>query len=106
MQEYIAKRSERYFSKWNHQLQQKQFIELRKVPRYQTQYAKTQAELDLIMAAPCTYYLHICTVKSCKVRQKIARSNRNKRYYRKRTGNQIALTSAQKTPVDLKSLTA
>lgn len=86
------------------ELQQKRFIERRKVPRYQTQYAKTQAELDLNLITPCSDNFHICLVKSCKIRQKLARSNRNKRHYRKKTGMLIALSDSQKTTVNLKSL--
>ena len=85
--------------------QQTAFIERRKVPRYQTVYAKTQAELYLIAAMPCPASFHECTVKSCKVRIKLARSNRNKRYYRKKTNLFDVLSTSQKKIVDLKTLT-
>ena len=85
--------------------QQTDFIERRQVSRYQTQYAKTQAELDVELSAPCPNYFHICTVKSCNVRIKIARSNRNKRYYRKKNNTCHVLSEYQKTPFDLKTLT-
>lgn len=85
--------------------QQTDFIERPQVSRYQTQYVKTQAELDLIAAAPCPDMLHDCTVKSCKVRIKIARQNRNKRYYNKKIGRYHHPLLPSIAPVDLKTLT-
>lgn len=85
--------------------QQTAFIERRKVSRYQTVYAKTQAELYFVAALPCPNMFHICTVKSCKVLQKLARANRNKRYYRKKINMEFALSPSQKKCVDLKTLT-
>ena len=85
--------------------QQSDFIERRQVSRYQTQYVKTQAELDLIAAAPCPDMLHDCTVKTCKVRINIARQNRNKRYYNKKLGRKWHPLLKSIAPVDLKTLT-
>ena len=65
--------------------QQSDFLERRQVSRYQTQYVKTQAELDLIALAPCPAIFHECEVLSCKVYQKEKRRKRNRRYYMNKT---------------------
>lgn len=85
--------------------QQTDFVERRKVSRYETQYSKTQHELDLIAALPCPKTHHECTVKSCKVRIKLARARRNKRYYRKKIGMQCALSESDNRITDVKTLT-
>lgn len=83
---------------------QTDFIERRQISHFQTQYAPTQAELDLIANAPCPAGLHTCTKKTCNIRIAIARTNRNARYYAKKNGKENLLRESTK-PVDLKTLT-
>ena len=65
--------------------QQTDFIERRQVSRYQTQYVKTQAELDLIGLTACPNYLHNCEIVTCKFYKAAIRRKRNRRYYLKKT---------------------
>ena len=65
--------------------QQSDFLERCQVSRYQTQYVKTQANLNLIALAPCPAIFHECNVLTCAVYQKEKRRKRNRRYYMNKT---------------------
>ena len=65
--------------------QQSDFLERCQVSRYQTQYVKTQAELDVNALAPCPAIFHKCEVLTCAVYQKEKRRKRNRRYYMNKT---------------------